>query len=167
MRNIVLARVDDRLIHGEVITGWLPAYKVNRIYIVDDNVAADAFAKRVLQASAPKYLHCFVYPVDVAAEKLLAEGNPKERLLILVKTPLTFERLMQKGVSFKEINLGGVGPENGRKPFFKNVSLNKEEVLACDALMKNGCGVYFQLVPDQRRYEIADAVRQAKEAMGL
>lgn len=167
MRNIILTRVDDRLIHGEVITGWLPACKINRIYIVDDAVASDTFARRVLQASAPKYLHCFVYPVEEAAQKLQVQGNPKERLLILVKTPLTLERLRQKGVSFKEINLGGVGPDTGRRPFFKNISLNPEEVLACDALIRSGCKVYYQLVPDQRKYEVVEAVRQARESMGI
>lgn len=167
MRNIVLARVDDRLIHGEVITGWLPVTKATRIYIVDDVVASDEFTRRVLQASAPKYLHCFVYPVDEAAEKLSAKGKADERLVILVKTPTTFARLMKKGVALKEVNLGGVGPEDGRVPFFKNVSLNREEVLACEYLMDTGCSVYFQLVPDQRRYEIRDAVQQAKEKMGI
>ena len=167
MRNVVLARIDDRLIHGEVITGWLPACKVNRIYIVDDAVAADAFTRRVLQASAPKYLHCFVYPVEVAAEKLLAQGNPKERLLILVKTPLTILELVRRGVPLRSVNLGGVGPESGREPFFKNVSLSRAEVAACDELLNAGCELYFQLVPDQRRYEIRDAVRRAKESMGI
>ena len=167
MRNIVLARVDDRLIHGEVITGWIPAYKVNRIYIVDDAVSQDLFAKRVLQATAPKYLHCFVYSVEAAAEKLTMQGSPKERLLILVKTPLTFLRLKEKGVPLDEVNLGGVGPEEGRPPFFKNVSFSREEVLACAALMNDGCKVYFQLVPDQRRYEIADALKQAMDAMKI
>ena len=136
MRNIVLTRIDDRLIHGEVITGWLPSFKVNRIDIVDDVVASDAFAKRVLQASAPKYLHCFVYPVDVAAEKLMAQGNPKERLLVLVKTPLTILQLVRRGVPLQTVNLGGVGPEPGRETFFKNVSLNREEVAACDELLQ-------------------------------
>lgn len=167
MRNIVLARVDDRLIHGEVITGWLPVTKATRIYIVDDAVASDEFTRRVLQASAPKYLHCFVYPVDEAAEKLAAKGSAKERLVILVKTPKTFERLMKKGIDLKEVNLGGVGPEEGRIPFFKNVFLNREEVSACEYMMEAGCSVYFQLVPDQRRYEIRDAVQQAKEKMGM
>ena len=167
MRNIVLTRIDDRLIHGEVITGWLPSFKVNRIYLVDDVVASDAFAKRVLQASAPKYLHCFVYPVDVAAEKLMAQGNPKERLLVLVKTPLTILQLVRRGVPLQTVNLGGVGPEPGRETFFKNVSLNREEVAACDELLQKGCEIYFQLVPDQRRYEITDALRQARESMGL
>ena len=48
MRNIVLARVDDRLIHGEVVTAWTPSLSANRIVIVDDTVAADKFNKRVL-----------------------------------------------------------------------------------------------------------------------
>lgn len=164
MRNIVLTRVDDRLIHGEVITGWLPVTKATRIYIVDDAAAGDEFTRRVLQASAPRYLHCFVYPVEEAAVKLAAKGKPDERLMILVKTPLTLKRLMEKGIQFKEVNLGGVGPEEGRKSFFKNVFLNREEVLACEKMMGQGCEIYFQLVPDQRRYEIRDAVRQALDS---
>lgn len=53
MKNIVLARVDDRLIHGEVVSVWTPSLNVNRIIVVDDEVAADKFNKRVIKALAP------------------------------------------------------------------------------------------------------------------
>lgn len=52
MKNIVLARVDDRLIHGEVVSVWTPSLNVNRIIVVDDEVAADKFNKRVIKALA-------------------------------------------------------------------------------------------------------------------
>ena len=53
MRNVVLARVDDRLIHGEVVTAWTPTMRANRIIIVDDDVAKDEFNVRVVKALAP------------------------------------------------------------------------------------------------------------------
>ena len=55
MKNVVLARVDDRLIHGEVVSVWTPSLNVNRIIVVDDEVAADKFNKRVIKALAPKW----------------------------------------------------------------------------------------------------------------
>lgn len=55
MRNVVLARVDDRLIHGEVVTAWTPTFKANKIIIIDDEVAKDTFNVRVVKALAPAW----------------------------------------------------------------------------------------------------------------
>lgn len=70
MRNIVLARVDDRLIHGEVVTAWTPSLSANRIVIVDDTVAADKFNKRVLMALAPQGTKVAVLSVEGATKAL-------------------------------------------------------------------------------------------------
>lgn len=58
MRNVVLARVDDRLIHGEVVTAWTPTFKANKIIIIDDEVAKDTFNVRVVKALAPAGTKC-------------------------------------------------------------------------------------------------------------
>ena len=54
MKEITFARVDDRLIHGEVVTAWVPTYRINHIIIVDDTVARDPFQRRVLKTLAPR-----------------------------------------------------------------------------------------------------------------
>lgn len=167
MRNVVLARVDDRLIHGEVVTAWTPTMRATRIIIVDDEVAADAFNVRVIKALAPAGTKCFVYTVDKAAEKLMVEGLPGERLIVLAKTPVTFNRLMKAGVPLKEVNLGGAGIRGKRQPFINNVSLDPDEVLACEEMKKAGCRVYYQLVPEQGVIEIDSALKSAKEKFGL
>ena len=64
MRNVVLARVDDRLIHGEVVTAWTPTMRGNRIMIVDDEVVQDAFNVRVVKALAPAGTQVIVYSVE-------------------------------------------------------------------------------------------------------
>ena len=167
MRNVVLARVDDRLIHGEVVTAWVPTMRATRIIIVDDDVAKDEFNVRVVTALAPAGTKVFVYDVAKASEKLMVEGVPDERLLLLAKSPTTFDRLIQNGVPLKEVNLGGAGIRGKRQPFINNVSLDPDEVLACEDMQKNGCRVYYQLVPEQGVTEIDSALKAAKEKFGL
>lgn len=161
MRNIVLARVDDRLIHGEVVMGWMPVTKATKLIIVDDALAADPFGTRVIKAFAPPDKKCVIYSVEKASEKLMIDGAPKERVMVLAKTPLTFARLLRAGVPLREVNIGGTGIDENRKPFFKNISLSREEVEACAEMKERGCEVYYQLVPDQRRYEIDQAIHEA------
>lgn len=167
MRNVVLARVDDRLIHGEVVTAWTPNMRANRIIIVDDEVAKDEFNVRVVKALAPSGTKVIVYDVDKAAERLMVPGKEGERIIVLAKTPITFDRLVQKGVPFKEVNLGGAGIRNKRQPFINNVALDPDEVLACESLQNAGCRVYYQLVPEQGVVEIANAMKSAKENFNL
>lgn len=167
MRNVVLARVDDRLIHGEVVTAWTPNSKANRIIIVDDDVAKDEFNVRVVKALAPAGTKVIVYNVDKAAVKLMVPGKEGERIMVLAKTPITFDRLVKAGVPLKEVNLGGAGIRNKRQPFINNVALDPDEVLACESLQKAGCRVYYQLVPEQGVVEIDSALKQAKQNFGL
>ncbi len=103
MRNVVLARVDDRLIHGEVVTAWTPTFRANKIIIIDDEVAKDTFNVRVVKALAPAGTKVIVYNVEKAAEKLMVQGVPGERLLLLAKTPTTYNRLIKAGVPLKRL----------------------------------------------------------------
>lgn len=167
MRNVVLARVDDRLIHGEVVTAWIPTTKATRVIIVDDEVAQDEFNIRVVKALAPAGTKVFVYSVEKATEKLMVPGIEGERLLVLAKTPTSFSRLVKNGVPLKEVNLGGAGIRGERQPFINNVALDPEEVLACEDMQKAGVRVYYQLVPEQGVIDINDAVKKAKENFGL
>lgn len=161
MRNVVLARVDDRLIHGEVVTAWTPTFRANKIIIIDDEVAKDTFNVRVVKALAPAGTKVIVYNVEKAAEKLMVQGVPGERLLLLAKTPTTYNRLIKAGVPLKEVNLGGAGIRGERQPFINNVALNPEEVLACEEMQKAGVNVYYQLVPEQSVIKIDDALKKA------
>lgn len=167
MRNVVLARVDDRLIHGEVVTAWVPTTKATRIIIVDDEVVKDEFNVRVVKALAPAGTKVFVYSVEKATEKLMVPGIEGERLLVLAKTPTTFNRLVKNGVPLKEVNLGGAGIRDKRQPFINNVALDPDEVLACEEMQNAGVRVYYQLVPEQGVIDINDAVKKAKENFGL
>lgn len=167
MRNVVWARVDDRLIHGEVVTAWTPNTHATRIMIIDDDVVRDTFNVRVVKALAPAGTKVIVYSVEKACEKLMVPGVEGERIMILTKSPTTFYRLIKGGVPIKEVNLGGAGIRGKRQPFINNVALDPEEVKACDEMKKAGVHVFYQLVPEQGVIEIDNALKTAKANFGL
>lgn len=150
MRNVVLARVDDRLIHGEVVSVWAPTLSANRIVVADDAVAADKFNKRVLKALAPAGVKVNVYSVEEASEKLKQECRKGEKIIVLTKTPITFERLIKLGVDIKKVNLGGMGLRDKRKTFIKNVACDEDEIASIKKMLEQGVNVYYQLVPEQQ-----------------
>lgn len=160
MKNVVIARVDDRLIHGEVVSVWTPSLQVNRIIIVDDEVANDAFNKRVIKALAPNGVKCNVYGIEKGADILQRDSKEaSERVMILTKSPITFDKMSDLGLNLKEINLGGMGLRGERTPFIKNVACSPAEIEAIKNLKAKGTRVYYQLVPEQQVIEVDDYLK--------
>lgn len=164
MRNVVLARVDDRLIHGEVVSVWTPSLSANCILVVDDDVAADKFNVRVLKSLAPDGVKVFVSTTEKAVAGIMKDTVPGEKVIILTKTPITYAKLVEAGVPIKEVNLGGMGIRGERKPFIKNVAASPAEIEAIEQMRAAGVHVYYQLVPEQGVIEVDEALAKAKEA---
>lgn len=156
MKNIVFARVDDRLIHGEVVTAWTPSYSINHIIIIDDIVASDPFQKRILKALAPTKVRVDAFTVEEGIKELNKPYNEKERVLLLTKTPISYARLVEGGIELPQVNLGGMGIRDARKPFIKNVACDEEEIAAIRQMVDKGIHVFYQLVPEQRLIEITN-----------
>ena len=87
MRNVVLTRVDERLIHGQVMTSWLKLCNANVILIIDAGSASNAFLKRILFAAAPKDVELQVMNEADAAAYLKEDSPAGEKVLVLSKTP--------------------------------------------------------------------------------
>lgn len=150
MRNIVLTRIDDRLIHGQVVTAWVKHTDANRILIVDDPLTKDTFMQRILRSAAPAGITVEVKGVSEAADFLKEDAETGEKLMILVKGPQNLESLVDEGVNLPLIILGGMGAKAGRKKFNRNVSASEEEIACMKRLEEKGAVVQFQLVPDEK-----------------
>ncbi len=148
MRNVVLARIDDRLIHGQVVTGWLKVTNGNKIYIVDDKLKQDAMMQMVLKTAAPLGTKVFIQSVDESIEALKKPDKPNERIVILAKVPQVFERMLEAGLTFPKVILGGMGLTNQRQRFYKNVAASEEELECMRRIVAHGTELIYQLVPD-------------------
>ena len=109
MRNIVLTRVDERLIHGQVMTSWLKLCNANVIVIIDAASATNAFLKRILFAAAPKDVELQVMTEADAATYLKEDSPAGEKVLILSKVPQPLLQMIKSGVAIPEIVLGNMG----------------------------------------------------------
>lgn len=153
MLNIVLARIDDRLIHGQVVTAWSKITKANRIIVVDDEVAQDDFMVKILKMAAPSSFKIGIHTI-ADASNILKEEDTGERVIILVKTPQTVEALMENGIEIKALNLGGIGATQGRKQLYRNISISEDEKSCFKRLLNRGVNVYVQIVPDSSPIDI-------------
>ena len=143
-----LVRVDDRLIHGQVVAVWLRAVGADRIVIVDDKTAQNEFLRDVLILAAPQGTPVEVYGLTEGAARVAELASSPTSAFLLMRTPLTALRLRELGVQFDMLNVGGLGAGPGRRPLYKNISATDEELAAMRTLEEMGTKVELRIVAD-------------------
>lgn len=148
---VKMIRIDDRLIHGQIVAAWSKSLSIKRIWIVDDGVAKDTFITNVMKMVAPPDTELTITGTD-EVEKLLPEFDGSDKgALILVKYPRVAKLLFDSGVSLRELNVGGMGANADRKKLFKNISASEEERKTLTELKNEGIKVYFQVTPHEKQ----------------
>lgn len=159
MKKIVLTRIDDRLIHGQVVTAWVKQYPITSILIIDDELTQNAFLQRIYKAAAPMGIEILIQTLDGAKDFLKGEPVADENLLILTKVPDTIEQIIDAGVPIDKVILGGMGQKKGRKSFNRNVSASEEEVKCFKRIISEGVDIFYQLVPDDSAVNIKNIIK--------
>ena len=157
IEGIVMVRIDDRLIHGQVMTSWLNFLGANKIMIIDDGVAVDPFVKSVLKTCVPANIKMATFTVEKAAERL-QKGFPGDKCIILVKYPETLHRLMKMGIVFDEINIGGMGVSGSRTKFFRNISASEDEKKMMKEMIEAGSKIHVRIIAEDSATDITNMV---------
>lgn len=157
MKNIVWTRIDDRLIHGQVMTMWIQHSSANEVVIVDDGVAKDSFIQMIMKSSVPAKISLKIFNISDAIEYLNGEDNGK-KIFILVKTPGTLVALTDAGIKIDMINVGGIGAKAGRKTLYKNISTSEQENKDLRNLIDKGIKVMFRVVVSDSEEDVAKYV---------
>lgn len=149
MEHLALARIDDRLIHGQVMTAWAKVAQAKRIIIVDDKVAADDFMVEVIQMAAPSGMRLDIYSEEKAV-KILTTAKLTEETILLAKVPNTYQFLIDHGVEITKINVGGIGMNANRKTLYKNIAVTDEERAILRGFIEKGIEVIIQVIPSDK-----------------
>lgn len=145
---ITLARVDDRVIHGQTTTRWTKTRSVQGILVVGDNIANDDLRKRVLKAAAGN-LKLGVYTVDQAVESVPKGMNSNKDFFLISDSPQTFAKLVEKGVDFGgKLNVGPMNTRAGAVILGRTVAIDEKDYEAFDYMEAHGIEITFQLLPD-------------------
>ena len=153
--NIVLNRVDERLIHGQVLVSWTKKLQVGRILVVDDQIVYDELAKTVLMMSVPADIELKMMDVSHAADYIRAnqDGSPPNAI-VLAKTPGVFRRLWDGGYHMTELNIGGMSAGASRRHLCRSIYASEEELAIMKELRLQGVDVYVQVVYAETKQEI-------------
>ena len=156
IEELGLVRIDDRLIHGQVITVWCRHQRFTRIVIVDDGMAADSFMQEVLSLAAPPDLQVDVLSIEEGINSLGETAPDRETTMVLLKSPLAAKRLYDGGLKYNALNVGGIGSAPGRKNVFKNIAFSEEEVVILKYLMDQGVEITLLTVPGEKSKSFSD-----------
>lgn len=154
--SIALVRVDDRLIHGQVVVGWVQALRARRIVLVDDDVRADAWEQELYRLGVPPGLEVEFASVEEAAERVSEWENSKERTIVLAGSVDTVVRLCRQTQAITRINVGGVHDTTGRSQRLSYVYLSDAEARQLSQLSEKGIKVTAQDVPTARKVPVED-----------
>ncbi|EKY3198742.1 PTS mannose transporter subunit IIAB [Cronobacter turicensis] len=158
---IGLARIDDRLIHGQVATRWTKETNVSRIIVVSDEVAADSVRKTLLTQVAPPGVTAHV--VDVA-KMIRVYNNPKyagERVMLLFTNPTDVERVVEGGVKITSVNIGGMAYRQGKTQVNNAVSVDEKDIEAFKKLNARGIELEVRKVSNDPRLKMMDLLSKA------
>lgn len=157
---IGLARIDDRLIHGQVATRWTKETNVSRIIVVSDEVAADTVRKTLLTQVAPPGVTAHV--VDVA-KMIRVYNNPKyarERVMLLFTNPTDVERVVEGGVNITSVNIGGMAYRQGKTQVNNAVSVDSKDIDAFNKLNARGIELEVRKVSNDQKLKMMDLLRK-------
>jgi mannose/fructose/N-acetylgalactosamine-specific phosphotransferase system component IIB len=145
---IAFVRIDNRLIHGQVVEGWLPVLKVDRLVVLDDGCAASSLTCAAMGLAVPSPISVEILPLSTAdLRKIQARPEPT---LVLLKEVSSASMAKERGLMLPTLNLGNVHFAPGRFQVGPSVFLSLEEVAALRALSRAGTKVELRSLPNDR-----------------
>ncbi len=156
--GVTLLRVDDRLIHGQVVEGWVPFLKVNLVVVVSDAAAGDEVQTALMKMALPATVGLLVVPVSGAPEALKSAQLAARSALVLVPSPAEALALVEKGVAVDRVNVGGLHHTIGKVQLGRALFLDEKDRLALKALAAKGVRLEGRALPTDAEENIAAAL---------
>lgn len=153
---IVLFRVDDRFVHGQILQGWLPSTRAQELFIANDTLAQDDVQKMIMECAIPYNVKIVIDTVDEVARLLKTEEVSDIRRMVIVDTPVDALRLIRAGVRFGSLNLGNMSGSDTKKPITRSLALGEESIGAIREILKEGIGINVQSVPFEKPIDFCD-----------
>ena len=156
--SIVLYRIDDRLIHGQVVVGWGQPLDIDFIVLVDDEVASSDWEQELYRMGVPPEMEVIFASVDDAARDLTRYEADDRRGIVLTGDIASMRRLIETNGQVRKVNLGGIHHRAGRVQRLRYVFLSPEEESELRAMATRGLEITAQDVPSARPVPLASVL---------
>lgn len=148
--SIVLVRIDNRLVHGQILEAWVPAVHADCILVANDQAAAVPFQRALMEAAVPRGIRMVVASVADSA-RLLSNGElDAYRVLLLFATAQDALEGYRRGMAFADLNLGNMHAGEGRLKLSCTIALGQEDIENLQQLETDGVRIMSQCIPSDR-----------------
>jgi len=158
--GIVLIRVDDRLVHGQIVEAWAPFCKATRVIVASDAVKNNLVQKVAIESCSSKVLAIKVESIAETLRDLILEDMNKERIIIIFSTLKELLQAYNKGFVISNVNIGNIHHRNadqGGREITPSVYIDKEDEGILQYLLKQGVRLDIRAVPSDRPVDMFKA----------
>lgn len=160
--SIVLVRIDDRLIHGQVVEGWAKFTKANCIIVANDGVVNNDFQKMVMEIAVPTGIKLEINSVQEAIKKVCAGKFEKDRVIILFSNIKDILKAIECGLKIDCLNLGGLRYCSGKKQISEAVAVRDEDINDLKKIIGLGVKVEVRLVPTEKSVDVVEVLGECR-----
>jgi PTS system mannose-specific IIB component len=158
--NIVLVRVDSRLVHGQILEAWVPFVKAKCIIVVDDKVAADSFFETVIRMAVPSEIEVIISSVDDFVQNYPFTHGSGKKTIVLFSNIADACNAFSRGFRFERLNIGNIFNNEYKICCSSSVFLCDDEIHCLENLLKEtGVFIELQRVPKGRAVNIKEALK--------
>ena len=148
--SIVLARIDSRLVHGQVLEAWVPYVNADCIVVANDEVAQGSFQRMVMQAAVPSSVKLIIGTLEETASILRSAELLKKRVLLLFANSDDALKVRQLGVDYAKLNLGNMHSGEGKDRYSCTIALDQADIDKLQVMEDDGVKIVSQCVPADR-----------------
>ena len=164
--TLSLIRIDDRLIHGQVVEGWVPALGIKRILVVSDEAASDSTQQALWNLCAPEGVELKIASFAEAARAVSECAKDAVKTLVLAAGPQEILSLLKAGITMESVNVGGLHYAAGTVQLGKAIYLGEEDLTAFKDIVSRQVRVEGRSVPDEDPIDLLSMILDSGTAAG-
>ena len=156
---IKLIRIDDRLVHGQVVFTWVPSLGTDCLLVANDKIAKDDFQKMTLGLAKPAGVKLLIKSVSDAVTFLNDDKNKALKILVLINSVKDARALSSGVTEIRSINFGGIRAKEGAKLISKAVAVTDEDVVIIKELLQRGLELEIRQVPSDEKQKVSALIQ--------
>ncbi|EHR9179359.1 TPA: PTS N-acetylgalactosamine transporter subunit IIB [Escherichia coli] len=154
--NILLTRIDNRLVHGQVGVTWTSTIGANLLVVVDDVVANDDIQQKLMGIAAETYGFGIRFFTIEKTINVIGKAAPHQKIFLICRTPQTVRKLVEGGIDLKDVNVGNMHFSEGKKQISSKVYVDDQDLTDLRFIKQRGVNVFIQDVPGDQKEQIPD-----------
>ena len=153
MLNLVLVRIDNRLVHGQVATQWCGSVGANLLLVSNDEVSTNTLRQGLMDMAAPSYAQTRYWSIDKTI-KNIQKASDKQKVFIVCETPQDVLKLVEGGVPIKKVNIGNMHMSEGKRQVVGSVAVDASDVAAFKRMQELGVELEIRRIPTEGAEDI-------------